>query len=64
MHRAALGLRKLFKNHRPSNFGVALFRVPIDISGGLIIGVYDFEAAVYGLNGAWSKEAAHLVKSL
>jgi len=46
----------LIKNHRPSNFGVALFRVPIDISGGLIIGVYDFEAAVYGLNGAWSKE--------
>jgi len=41
----------LIKSHRPSNFGIALIRVPIDISDGLLIGVYDFEAAVYGLNG-------------
>ena len=46
----------LIKSHRPSNFGVALVRVPIDISDGLLIGISDFEAAVYGLNGPWSRE--------
>jgi len=39
------------ESHRPSNFGIALVGVAVDISDCLLIGVNDFEAAVYGLEG-------------
>jgi hypothetical protein len=47
------------KSHRLGNFGIALVGVAVHVSDGLLIGVYDLEAAVYGLNGPWWQEASH-----
>jgi hypothetical protein len=47
------------KSHRLGNLSIALISMAIHISDGLLIGVYDFEAALDRLNAPWGREAPH-----